>query len=157
MSDIERERFEMTFSNSGLFQCLSQFYEQESDTWVRSESNPDVYEDNELQAAWLGWKTAMTQGVSIPFVQEVKRIEDMSSKGFLKILRDGDGDVIVVVCASDGDKLKASESVEFCVGRGGNRSPNTVKALLQLAAAMQKDNLERPIHVPTKSKDNNHE
>lgn len=81
----------------------------------------------------------------LKWIPEVKRIEDMSSRGFLKIMRDGDGDVIVVVCAADGDRLKASESVEFCVGRGGNRSPNTVNALIRLAEAMEKDNSERPI------------
>lgn len=61
MSDknVERERFELDFSVTGLFECLSQFYEDKADTWARSESNPDAYEDNELQAAWVGWQCAM--------------------------------------------------------------------------------------------------
>jgi len=89
----------------------------------------------------------------LKWIPEVKRIEDMSAKGFLKIMRDGDGDVIVVVCAADGDMLKASESVEFCVGRGGNRSPNTVTALIKLAEAMEMDNAERPIQSAPKPED----
>jgi len=146
MSNSDREEFELAFSTTGLFQCLSQFYEEERDTWVRSESNPDAYEDNELQAAWIGWQTAKTfGGSSMPYIPEVKRIEDMSAKGYLKVMRDGDGDVIVAVHGMCGGVVQHCEAVEFCVGRGGNRSPNTVKALIQLAAAMQKDNLENPI------------
>lgn len=81
------------------------------------------------------------------FIQEVTRIEDMSAKGFLKVMRDGDGDVIVAVCGMRDGMVQPCEAVEFCVGRGGNRSPRTVKKLIELAEAMELDNLENPIVV----------
>ena len=81
----------------------------------------------------------------LKWIPEVKRIEDMSSRGYLKVMRDSDGDVIVAVHGMYNETVQPCEAVEFCVGRGGNRSPNTVKALLKLAEAMEKDNLENPI------------
>lgn len=64
--DAEREQFERDFSVTGLFECLSQFFEDKADTWVRSESNPDAYEDNELQAAWVGWQCADSERYTPP-------------------------------------------------------------------------------------------
>lgn len=76
----------------------------------------------------------------------VSRKGDMSPDGHLTIARDGCGDLIVAVYQGDQDGgIEEMASVEFCTPIiGGGQSPNVVKALQELAIAMQKDNLERP-------------
>lgn len=79
------------------------------------------------------------------FVPHVKRHEDMSRNGYLRVLRDASGDIIVAIVAEDG----SDAHVEFCTcGNGGGRSPNTFEALAALAEAMEKDNAEDPSRNP---------
>lgn len=75
--------------------------------------------------------------------QIVKRIEDMSPRGYLKLLQQDDGDIIVAVYPEEGGLIQPGGSVEFCTS--GGRSPRTHKALRALMVAMAADNAERPI------------
>lgn len=76
----------------------------------------------------------------------VKRNEDMSRVGYLKVLIQADGDVIVAVYPQDGEMVGIGGSVEFCIpGTGGGRSSHTHAALRALADAMERDNQEMPI------------
>jgi hypothetical protein len=78
----------------------------------------------------------------------VERREDMSPDGRLRLILQPDGDVIVCVVASQEDRLFGglTASVEFCsLGAGGGRSSNTIRALRELAKAMERDNTERPL------------
>jgi hypothetical protein len=71
----------------------------------------------------------------------------MSPSGFLEVFIDGDNnDIHVTVFEDDGDgKITSTSSVEFCcVGTGGGQSPHTMKALCELAKAIELDNKERP-------------
>ena len=76
-----------------------------------------------------------------------KRVEDMSNNGFVSLLIEDDGDVIITVMEPgkppfDGGMVSA----QFCtVGHGGGRSPNTRNALLALCHAIKRDNEERAI------------
>jgi len=71
------------------------------------------------------------------------RNEDMSPDGKLELIMQDDGDVIVIVDGYDGMENKKRVSVEFTFpGGGGGRSPNTRKALIELAHAMELDNKE---------------
>ncbi len=75
------------------------------------------------------------------------RPEDMSPDGVLTVLRQEDGDVIVGIKARPFRTGRLTNlSVEFCVE--GGRSPNTWRALIALAEAMELDNNECPISVP---------
>lgn len=67
-----------------------------------------------------------------------KRYEDMSRNGFLKILRQEDGDIIISVGSSD---MKTT-SVEFC--SSGGQSPKTLCALRNLLKAIEEDNEDCP-------------
>lgn len=70
----------------------------------------------------------------------VERFEDMSPTGRLRIMRQDDGDMIVVVIEGDG----ASNAVEFCTPMsGGGQSCRTHNALRVLMVAMAQDELER--------------
>ena len=76
----------------------------------------------------------------------VKRNEDMSRVGYLKVLVQGDGDIIVAVYPQEDEMVGIGGSVEFCIpGTGGGRSPRTHAALRALAEAMERDNQERPV------------
>lgn len=82
--------------------------------------------------------------------ERVERIEDMSPDGKLSVLRQPDGDIIVNVRPSKGDRDYGGSpfgvSVEFCApGAGGGRSPHTLRALRDLMEAIEKDNAESPI------------
>lgn len=72
-----------------------------------------------------------------------ERLESMSPRGFLRLIRQDDGDVVLTVGQdNDGDFTYAT--IEFCTpfgGRGGSR--RTYIALVQLAAAMAADNLDQ--------------
>lgn len=81
----------------------------------------------------------------IKYVPDVMRREDMSRRGFLRILRQGDGDIIVAIASCENDTLSRTEAVEFCTGiTGGGKSPHTFMALRRLAEAMDQDNQEDP-------------
>lgn len=70
----------------------------------------------------------------IPFV---RRRDDASDDGYLQLLREADGDVIIEVVAHNIEGLRAS-SIQFCAQ---GASPRTFRALLALAEAMAEDNL----------------
>ena len=79
----------------------------------------------------------------------VTRREDMSARGYLKVLQQDDGDIIVAVYPEEDGLIQAGGSVEFCApGAGGGRSTHTLAALRALMVAMEKDNQERPIATP---------
>ena len=79
----------------------------------------------------------------------VTRREDMSPRGYLKVLQQDDGDIIVAVYPEENGLIQPGGSVEFCApGAGGGRSPNTLAALRALMVAIEKDNSERPIETP---------
>lgn len=70
---------------------------------------------------------------------EVSRKEDMSPNGRLRLIKQDDGDIIIVTVQDDGRYT----GVEFCTTfGGGGGSPNTFKALHKLFEAMEKDNIE---------------
>jgi len=83
-------------------------------------------------------------------LQEVVRVGDMHHNRKLKIFRQGDGDIQVMI-VQDGIPVQndavADEIalVEFCTHAGGGRSSRTFQALLTLMKAMEEDNKERPI------------
>lgn len=75
----------------------------------------------------------------------VVRMEDMSPNGRLVVRRQSDGDVIVACMDDDYNSV----SVEFCTPfTGGGLSPHTHRALLNLMAAMEKDEEERNEMTP---------
>lgn len=76
--------------------------------------------------------------------KSAERREDMSVHGFLKILQQSDGDMIVAVYPQENGVVGVGGSVEFCApGAGGGRSRHTIAALRDLMVAMEKDNVER--------------
>jgi hypothetical protein len=77
----------------------------------------------------------------------VERHEDMSPDGFLRLIVQDDGDIIVAVVPDPGERDRGRmPGVEFCVpGSGGGRSTHTLRALRALVEAMERDNAERPI------------
>lgn len=76
-------------------------------------------------------------------IKVVERLEDMSRVGRLKLLRQDDGDIIIVCQPQiEGGLISPGESVEFCAS--GGRSPNTRKALYELMQAMELDNEQFP-------------
>lgn len=75
---------------------------------------------------------------------QAERLESMSPRGSLELIKQPDGDMIVVVrqCNLDGIVTDMA-SVEFCTpfsGAGG--SPKTHRALMMLMVAMAEDNLD---------------
>ena len=79
------------------------------------------------------------------FIREVKRYEDMSPKGYLRLIEEPDGDLIISI-VSDPEEIQLSAlgiSCQFCMPIfGGGKSPHTRKALLALFEAMELDNKE---------------
>lgn len=73
-----------------------------------------------------------------------ERLEDMSSRGFLRLMKEDDGDIIISVGECSGDGIvDPVASVQFCtVGSGGGASPRVRAALIQLMGAMAEDNLD---------------
>lgn len=81
--------------------------------------------------------------------QVVERLEDMSSRGRLRLIEQMDGDIIVAVQSMEDGFLGIGDSVEFCSGySGGGKSPHTMEALRNLMEAIKKDNAENPIKKP---------
>jgi hypothetical protein len=79
----------------------------------------------------------------------VARNEDMSPNGLLRLIKQDDGDVIVVVVPDEENSTAFGNSIEFCsCGGGGGKSPRTLKALRELFLAMQEDNKECPWRNP---------
>lgn len=72
----------------------------------------------------------------------VERKEDMSPNGYLRLLMEPDGDIIVHVgeCDPNGEFTQFAD-VQFCtLFGGGGRSPKTHAALRELMLAMAEDN-----------------
>lgn len=73
----------------------------------------------------------------------VDRKEDMSPNGYLRLIMEDDGDIIVSVAgATNGDDFpNRFADVQFCVPfTGGGGSSRTHRALRDLMAAMAEDN-----------------
>ena len=83
-----------------------------------------------------------------------RRYEDMSPEGYIEVLQEEDGDVILVVYGNE--PLDINEyvytSVQFCTFGGGGRSANVRKALLALRDAIVADNTESPQYRGRKGK-----
>ena len=63
-------------------------------------------------------------------------IRDDMGQGQLRVMFDGDKDVIIAIWPEDGPSV----SLEFCTsGNGGGKSPNVRAALIALMVAMEKD------------------
>ena len=78
-----------------------------------------------------------------PF-ERYERYEDMSQTGRLMVGMDSSGDMFIGIIPCINKDFQSS--VEFCtVGSGGGKSPNTRRALIELAKAIQQDNEENPI------------
>lgn len=74
------------------------------------------------------------------WVESAERYEDMTPQGRLHLIRQQDGDVILVVIGDDFQQV----ALEFCTPMtGGGSSEHTHKALCALMVAMEKDNQER--------------
>ena len=71
--------------------------------------------------------------------REVKRFEDMSPDGYLKLIQQTDGDIIIVVYSGEeADTVPLGISVEFCVS--GTDSPGIVHSLAILMEEIEKLN-----------------
>ena len=76
-----------------------------------------------------------------PKEQYICRRGDMSPTEHIKMYWQEDGDVCLMVVNERGE----SADMEFCVpGTGGGKSPRTHEALLNLMAAIEKDNEDSP-------------
>ena len=75
-----------------------------------------------------------------------ERFEDMGAVKRLRIIRDGDGDILVSISAGrmplGGPDPDTEASVEFCI-KGGH-SPRTLRALVAVMTAMEEDEADRP-------------
>jgi hypothetical protein len=90
------------------------------------------------------------RGERMKRTQSYYRVEDMSPDGRLGIYLQDDGDLVVDIVGRDMHGGPTFASVEFCcTGSGGGRSPHTRDALYELALAIEKDNVERPIQPAT--------
>jgi len=77
---------------------------------------------------------------------QVKRFSDSGPRDHLCVLRQDDGDICLeIYCNGPGMLNTGFIGTEFCLpGVGGGQSPETVKALRNLIAAMEKDNQDHP-------------
>lgn len=92
--------------------------------------------------------TPAADGPTKPAPAVVERREDMG-QGFLRLVRQPDGDVAMAINGRSLSGPIRMASIEFCsVADGGGKSPETVAALRALHAAMHADNLARP-QAPT--------
>lgn len=88
-----------------------------------------------------------------------ERLDDMSPGGFLRLMLDDDGDIIVTVAQCyDSGVISRVASVEFCaVGSGGGKSPRLRRALIDLMGAMAEDNLDQSLSVRASKNTEEHE
>lgn len=73
-----------------------------------------------------------------------ERLESMSPEGFLRLIREDDGDIVITV-GTGGERGGVTNvaTVEFCTpGAGGGGSSRTWRALIDLMGAMAADNLD---------------
>ena len=78
----------------------------------------------------------------------LRRYEDMSPDGQLQILIQSDGDAVISIFAKDSGGEFRWIDVEFCTYNGGGKSPNTLRALIALHAAVKLDNEQEPSRNP---------
>lgn len=79
----------------------------------------------------------------LPLNEFFERPDDMG-QGRLRMILDGDSDVIVEIINTAGESL----SLEFCTSIiGGGRSPKVRNALYLLAQAIQEENNANPIAI----------
>jgi len=73
-------------------------------------------------------------------LQSVKRCEDDSPDGYLRVIQGPDGDIYVSVHGRGryGDPF-ATTTVRFCTAQGGGHSRHTLNALRELMTAMKED------------------
>ena len=84
---------------------------------------------------------------SLETVTAYERYEDMSPDGYLQMMVEDDGDVILVVYGTGLDQTEYHRvSLQFCTFGGGGQSATVRNALLHLIQAIQQDNAERPQH-----------
>lgn len=69
-----------------------------------------------------------------------ERRGDMSPNGLIRIILQDDGDVCLAVVGEN----NRFASIEFCTLTGGGKSSRVRSALLILAEAIRRDNVERP-------------
>lgn len=80
-----------------------------------------------------------------PKQREVARLEDMSQRGYLRLILEDDGDIVICTSGMRADRVLPGSAVEFCtVGTGGGKSPKVRAALLALMCAIEQDNAEHP-------------
>ena len=73
----------------------------------------------------------------------VSRREDMSPRGYLKLIQQDDGDIIVACFSDNGNGvIDGQADVEFCTS--GGKSPATLNALYDLMKAIESDNEHHP-------------
>jgi hypothetical protein len=115
------------------------------------------YWSSHTHLMWETWQAALEQPEQEPVAWPKGRdlfLRDDMGKGQLRVMFDGDNDVIVAIWPHD----KPSASVEFCNGfNGGGKSLETRKALIALMCAMERDGaharphaLEQPEQEPAK-------
>lgn len=84
---------------------------------------------------------AQNAAAPIPLGEFFDRRDDMGM-GRLRLILDGDADVIVEVIDPEGHSL----AVEFCTSFvGGGRSPKVREALLKVIQAIREENLTTPL------------
>ena len=73
-----------------------------------------------------------------------ERLESMSPRGWIALMRQDDGDIVVSVAEDDGNgSIRQMASIEICTPfTGGGGSSRTWEALIQLMGAMAADNLD---------------
>ena len=105
-------------------------------------------DDEGLNDILADYNTALIeQGPSVtwPKARDLARLEDMSPTGHLRLTLDGDNDICVEVFDP---RHECFCSVEFCApGSGGGKSSHTRKALIEVMAAMERDNAESPFRT----------
>ena len=70
-----------------------------------------------------------------------RRLESMSTNGYLQLIKEEDGDIVLTIAEADSPtKRGVMASCEFCTSGGG--SSRTLEALYGLMGAMAEDNLD---------------
>lgn len=104
-------------------------------------------EGDDLDDLLSEYRADMAQGQEMnwPKARDLARLEDMSPNGHLRLTLDGDNDICVEVFDPRHECFCA---VEFCApGAGGGKSSHTRKALIEVMAAMERDNAESPFRT----------
>lgn len=73
-------------------------------------------------------------------MDKIVRRKDDSKDGFLEVHLSHDGDIFVFIKGHDRSGMPSETQAEFCSPNGGGYHPRTIKALYELAKAMEEDN-----------------